>query len=220
VIRVLLVDDQQLVRTGLTRILRQGKGFEIAGECGDGADAVAAVSERKPDVVLMDIRMKGMDGVEATRRIRELSDAPPVLVLTTYDDDEVLQGALAAGAAGFVLKDAPGEDIVRATRVVAEGGAWLDPAVIPRVLQTYRAARTNRAAETHHVEELTAREADVLRLMARGATNHEIAERLHISEGTVKTHVGRILAKLGVRDRAGAIVFAFDRGLVAPGAES
>ena len=218
-IRVLLVDDQPLVRAGLTRILRQGKGFEIVGEAADGSEALRAVAEQRPDVVLMDMRMKGMDGAEATSRLRDDTEGPPVLVLTTYDDDEVLEAALAAGAAGFILKDAPGEDIVRATKAVAEGGAWLDPAVAGRVLRVYRASGTHRAHKAAAVDELTPRELDVLRLMARGATNSEIGAKLYIAEGTVKTHVGHILEKVGLRDRAQAIVFAFDRGLVEPAGE-
>jgi DNA-binding NarL/FixJ family response regulator len=174
------------------------------------------VDDHRPDVVLMDMRMKGMDGAEATRRLREDPEGPPVLVLTTFDDDEVLEAALTAGAAGFILKDAPGEDIVRATRAVAQGGAWLDPNVAGRVLHVYRASSAGRAQRAAAAPELTARELDVLKLMARGATNSEIAATLYISEGTVKSHVGHILEKLGLRDRAQAIVFAFDRGLVEP----
>jgi DNA-binding NarL/FixJ family response regulator len=217
VIRVLLVDDQPLVRAGLSRILRSRDGFEIVGECEDGQEALEAVAADRPDVVLMDVRMKHMDGAEATRRLRENPDAPPVLVLTTFDDDEVVQAALSAGASGFVLKDAPGEDIIRATRVVAGGGAWLDPSVTGRVLETYRSQALPRAEEASKIEELTGRELDVLRLIARGATNQEIAGALFISEGTVKTHIGHILAKLGLRDRPAAIVFAFDHGVVGPG---
>lgn len=216
-IRVLLVDDQQLVREGLRRILHPEEGFEIAGECGDGAEVTDAIARQRPDVVVMDVRMKDVDGVEATRRLREKPDAPPVLVLTTFDDDEVLSGALRAGAAGFVLKDAPGEELIRSVRTVAEGGAWLDPAVTGRVLATYRSATPGRddgAAE--RVAELTPRERDVLRLIGRGASNTEIADSLFVSEATVKSHIGHIFTKLDLRDRAAAIVFAFDHGLVAP----
>ena len=216
-IRVLLVDDQQLVREGLRRILHPQEGFEIAGECGDGAEVADAVARQRPDVVVMDVRMKDVDGVEATRRLREHADAPPVLVLTTFDDDEVLSGALRAGAAGFVLKDAPGEELIRSARTVAQGGAWLDPAVTERVLATYRStapAPDDLAAE--RINELTPRERDVLRLIGRGASNTEIAESLFVSEATVKSHIGHIFTKLDLRDRAAAIVFAFDHGLVAP----
>jgi DNA-binding NarL/FixJ family response regulator len=215
-IRVLLVDDQQLVREGLRRILHPDEGFEVAGECTDGAEVTAAIEGWRPDVVVMDVRMRDVDGVEATRRLREKPDAPPVIVLTTFDDDEVLSGALRAGAAGFVLKDAPGEELIRSVRTVAEGGAWLDPAVTGRVLATYRSATPvgdDGAAE--RIAELTPRERDVLRLIGRGATNTEIAESLFVSEATVKSHIGHIFTKLDLRDRAAAIVFAFDHGLVA-----
>jgi DNA-binding NarL/FixJ family response regulator len=216
-IRVLLVDDQQLVREGLRRILHPEEGFEIAGECADGAEVTDTAARAQPDVVVMDVRMKDVDGVEATRRLRERPDAPPVLVLTTFDDDEALSGSLRAGAAGFVLKDAPGEELIRSVRTVAEGGAWLDPAVTGRVLATYRSAvpaEDDGAAE--RIAELTPRERDVLRLIGRGASNTEIAESLFVSEATVKSHIGHIFTKLDLRDRAAAIVFAFDHGLVAP----
>jgi DNA-binding NarL/FixJ family response regulator len=213
VIRVLLVDDQELVRAGLKRILHPDEGFEVAGECADGSEVLDAVRRSRPDVIVMDIRMKDVDGVEATRRLREDPASPPVLVLTTFDDDELLSGALRAGASGFQLKDAPAEDIMRATRAVAEGESWLDPAVTGRVLATYRTALAP-SGRGGRVDHLTAREVEVLRLTARGATNREIAEQLFISEVTVKTHIGHILTKLELRDRAAAIVFAFENGLV------
>jgi DNA-binding NarL/FixJ family response regulator len=216
VIRVLLVDDQELVRTGLRRILDPVDGFEVVGECEDGDEVVDAARRVRPDVVLMDVRMKRVDGAEATRRLAERDGAPPVLVLTTFDDDEVLSAALRAGAAGFQLKDAPGEDILRSTRVVAEGGSWLDPAVTGRVLTAYRTVVPADADAAARVEQLTPRELDVLRMIGRGATNAEIAEELFVSEATVKSHIGHIFTKLGLRDRAAAIVFAFDHGLVAP----
>ncbi len=215
-ISVLLVDDQPLVRAGLKIILSPADGFEVVGECSDGAAALAAVAQLRPAVVVMDVRMKGMDGVEATRRLRDLQDPPPVLILTTFDDDEILSDALRAGAAGFVLKDAPAEDLIRATRVVAEGGAWLDPAVTGRVLAAYRAGTAANPGTAARISTLTARELDVLRLIGRGATNQEIAGALVISEATVKSHIGHILDKLDLRDRAAAIVFAFDHGLVQP----
>jgi DNA-binding NarL/FixJ family response regulator len=215
--RVLLVDDQQLVREGLRRILHPEEGFEVVGECADGSDVDAAVSSLRPDVVVMDVRMKDVDGVEATRRLRAQPDAPPVLVLTTFDDDEVLSGALRAGAAGFVLKDAPGEELIRSARTVAAGDAWLDPAVTERVLATYRSSALVRDhGAIARIEELTPRERDVLRLIGRGASNTEIAESLFVSEATVKSHIGHIFTKLDLRDRAAAIVFAFDHGLVVP----
>lgn len=212
VTRALVVDDQQLVRAGLRKILAEG-GIEVVGECRDGAEAVAAVERLRPDVVLMDMRMRGMDGAEATRRIRALPDAPPVLVLTTYDDDATLDAGLTAGAAGFLLKEAPGEEIIRATMVVAGGGGWLDPAVAGRVLRAYRASATGRRLAHASLDELTPREVDVLRLMARGLANEEIAATLVIGEATVKTHVNRVFGKLGLRDRAQAIVFAHERGI-------
>jgi len=216
--RVLLVDDQPLVREGLRRILHPDEGFEVVGECDDGAGVDDAVVHLRPDVVVMDVRMKDVDGVEATRRLRERPDAPPVLVLTTFDDDEVLSGALRAGAAGFVLKDAPGEELIRSVRTVAGGDAWLDPAVTERVLAAYRSSAPDQnGAASDRIAELTPRERDVLRLVGRGASNAEIAESLFVSEATVKSHIGHIFTKLDLRDRAAAIVFAFDHGLVAPG---
>jgi DNA-binding NarL/FixJ family response regulator len=215
-IRVLLVDDQQLVREGLRRILHPADGFEIVAECDDGDAVVATVERDEPDVVVMDVRMKRVDGVEATRRLRARGPTPPVLVLTTFDDDDVLSGALRAGASGFQLKDAPGEELARAVRTVAEGGAWLDPAVTGRVLAAYRATAAPDVEGQRALDRLTARELDVLRLVANGATNGEIAATLVIGDVTVKTHIGHIFTKLGVRDRAGAIVFAFDHGVAVP----
>jgi DNA-binding NarL/FixJ family response regulator len=213
VIRVLLVDDQQLVREGLRRVLRPRAGFEIVGECADGDEVVDAVSRSCPDVVVMDIRMPRVDGAEATRRLRSQGSAPPVLVLTTFDDDEVLAAALHAGADGFQLKDAPGEDLIRAVRAVAGGDGWLDPTVTARVLASYRRHAPRRP---HATVDLTPRELDVLRLVAAGLTNREIALRLFISEPTVKTHLGHILTKLDLRDRPSAIVYAYEHGLVQP----
>lgn len=214
-IRVLLVDDQELVRSGLRRILRPKDGFEVVAECTDGSEVPAAVAEHRPDVVVMDLRMRGVGGIEATRRLLAEPDAPPVLVLTTFDDDELLSGALRAGASGFLLKDAPAEELVRAVRAVAGGQALLDPAVTGRVLAAYRG---DGRADGVVPEELSPRELDVLRLMARGLSNSEIAAELVISEVTVKSHIGRIFTKLDLRDRAAAIVFAYDRGLVRPSA--
>jgi DNA-binding NarL/FixJ family response regulator len=214
-IEVMLVDDQPLVRAGLTRILTPADGFHIAAECGDGAEAITALAGVAVDVVLMDIRMRGMNGIDATRAIRD-GDGPPVLVLTTFDEDDVLWGAIEAGAAGFVLKEAAAEELISATRTVAGGGSWLDPAVTARVLEAYRTTVVPRLREATRVTDLTGRELDVLRQMATGASNAEIAQRLMVSEATVKTHVGAIFMKLGVRDRAGAIVFAYQHGIVTP----
>jgi DNA-binding NarL/FixJ family response regulator len=213
-IRVLLVDDQELVRTGLRGILREPFGFDVVGECADGGPVPDAVASLHPDVVLMDVRMPRVDGVEATRRLVSLDDAPPVLVLTTFDDDEILAAALRAGAAGFVLKDVPAEDLQRAVRAVAGGGSWLDPAVTGRVLSVYRGAAAPRTADSPALATLTAREREVLSLIGRGRSNAEIAAQLVVGEGTVKTHVNHLFAKLAVRDRAAAVVFAHDNGLV------
>jgi DNA-binding NarL/FixJ family response regulator len=215
VIRVLLVDDQELVRTGLRGILRARFGFEVVGECSDGVEVAAAAESLRPDVIVMDVRMPVTDGVAATAAVRKLADAPPVLVLTTFEDEAILAGALRAGAAGFLLKGTPAEELQRAVRVVAEGGAWLDPSVTAHVLSTYRAVPS--AAESRpSVNVLTEREREVLTLIGRGATNAEIAESLTLGQGTVKTHIGHIFAKLQLRDRAAAVVYAFDHGLVRP----
>ena len=217
VIRVVLVDDQPLVRAGLTRILGPDPDLEIVAECGDGSEVEAAIAATHPDVVVMDVRMKDVDGTEATRRVRAHADAPPVLILTTFDDDEIVAGALAAGANGFILKDARGEDLVAAVRAVAGGGAWLDPSIAGKVIEAYRSTGIPRAQQRAKLAELTTREVDVLRLIGRGASNTEIADQLFISEGTVKSHIGHIFTKLDLRDRAAAIVFAFDHALVEPG---
>jgi DNA-binding NarL/FixJ family response regulator len=214
VIKVLLVDDQELVRAGLRGILRSQFGFDIVGECADGTTVVAAVAALTPDVVLMDVRMPLVDGVQATRALRALDDAPPVLALTTFDDDEVLAGMLRAGASGFVLKGVPAEDLQHAVRAVAAGGAWLDPAVTGRVLATYRAAPASLPARDPTVESLTSRELEVLTLIGSGKTNGEIAAGLVVSEGTVKTHINHVFTKLQLRDRAAAVVYAFDHDLV------
>jgi DNA-binding NarL/FixJ family response regulator len=217
VIRVVIVDDQPVVRAGVARILGPDDGFEVIAECGDGDEVAAAVAEHQPDVVVMDLRMRRVGGVEATRELAASPSSPPVLVLTTFDDDDVLWSALDAGAAGFVLKDASAEDLIAAARAVANGAAWLDPKVAPRVLEAFRATAPRRA-EARRVAALTDREHEVLRHMARGATNAEIAAVLFVSEPTVKSHVGAIFAKLAVRDRAAAIVFAYDHGIVDPAA--
>jgi DNA-binding NarL/FixJ family response regulator len=215
VIRVLLVDDQELVRTGLRGILREPFGFEVVGECTDGGEVPAAVAAVEPDVILMDVRMPLVDGVQATRELRRRDDSPPVLALTTFDDDEVLAGMLRAGAAGFVLKGVPAADLQRAVRSVADGGAWLDPAVTARVLAIYRsAAPPASAAGQAGLAALTSREREVLALIGRGRTNGEIAAELFVGEGTVKTHVNHLFTKLRLRDRAAAVVFAFDHDLV------
>ncbi|MGW4636251.1 response regulator [Nocardia sp. NPDC004415] len=215
-VTVLVVDDQELVRGGLRRILRRRDGFTVT-ECADGDEVAAAVAAERPDVVLMDLRMKRVGGIDATRLLRARPDAPPVLVLTTFDDDQLLSGALRAGAAGFLLKDSPAEDLIRAVRTVAAGGAWLDPSVTGRVLTAYRTVKPSGTRTDRRLGDLTAREYEVLELIGRGRVNSEIARELGISEVTVKSHVGHIFGKLDLRDRAAAIVFAFDHGVVTPG---
>ncbi len=215
-IRVLVVDDQELVRAGLRGILRTEFGFDVVGECANGGEAIAAAESLAPDVVLMDVRMPLVDGVQATRELRRREGSPPVLALTTFDDDEVLAGVLRAGAAGFVLKGVPAEDLHRAVRVVAGGGAWLDPAVTGRVLAIYRSAPPPRAGRDPALDALTSREREVLALIGQGKTNTEIAAGLFVSDGTVKTHINHLFTKLQLRDRAAAVVFAFDHDLVTP----
>ena len=218
-VRVLVVDDQELVRAGLRGILRARFGFEVVGELADGGGVVDAVAALEPDVVVMDVRMPRVDGVEATLRLRAGGTAPPVLVLTTFEDEEVLASALRAGAAGFLLKGVPADDLQRAVRAVAAGDSWLDPSVTGRVLAAYRSG-TTPAQPGAEVEVLTPRERDVIALMGEGLSNAEIAQALTLGEGTVKTHVGHIFTKLDLRDRAAAVVFAFDHGLVHPGRRS
>lgn len=217
-IRVALVDDQAIVRAGLARILSPEDGFEVIAECADGREAVDRLPALSPEVALMDIRMPVLDGIAATAALLEAADAIAVLVLTTFGEDEVLWGALEAGAAGFVLKDSSAEDLIAAVRAVAGGAAWFDPAVAPKILEHYRRRVAPAGREAHRLELLSEREREVLQLMARGATNAEIAGSLFVAEATVKTHIGSIFGKLGVRDRAAAIVFAYDHGVVSPGA--
>jgi DNA-binding NarL/FixJ family response regulator len=214
VIRVVLVDDQELVRAGLRGILRERFGFDIVGECGDGSAALATVRDSNPDVVLMDVRMPVLDGVGATLQLRAEHSTVPVLALTTFDDDEALAGMLRAGAAGFVLKGVPAEELQRAVRIVAAGEAWLDPAVTSRVLAVYRAAPTSGPGDQTALGRLTDRECEVLALMGQGRTNVEIARDLGIGEGTVKTHVNHLFTKLNLRDRPAAIIFAFDHNVI------
>ncbi|ABM16288.1 MULTISPECIES: response regulator transcription factor [Mycolicibacterium] len=213
VIAALLVDDQELVRSGLRRILRRKDGIAVVGECADGDEVPAAVAAYRPDVVVMDLRMKRVNGIEATRRLTA-AGGPPVLALTTFSDEELLSGVLRAGASGFVLKDSPAEELIRAVRAVARGDGFLDPSVTARVLDTYRTAAEEPVPEA--VDDLTPRELDVLRLMAKGRSNSEIADELVISGVTVKSHIGRIFLKLRLRDRAAAIVYAYQKGIVAP----
>lgn len=214
-IRVLIVDDQELVRAGLRGILRRELGFDVVGECADGAEVDAAVHATHPDVVLMDARMPVTDGMTATRRLRSMPGAPPVLALTTFDDEDIVAGMLRAGAAGFTVKGTSAEDLQKAVRVVADGNAWLDPGVTSKVLDAYRGMRAPVAAAAGGtLGVLTAKELEVLVLVGRGRTNAEISAELHVAEGTVKTHINHVFSKLGLRDRAAAVIFAFEQGLV------
>ena len=221
-IRVLLVDDQPLLRTGFRLILEGEADIAVVGEAGDGAQAVELTRTLLPEVVLMDIRMPGVDGLEATRRIVREGAAthdPRVLILTTFDLDEYVVEAVRAGASGFLLKDAPPEDLVTAIRIVANGDAIVAPSVTRRLLDRFatRLPSVREAAPPRGLAMLTERELEVLRHVARGLSNAEIAAQLVVSETTIKTHVGNLLAKLGLRDRVQAVVFAYETGLIQPG---
>jgi DNA-binding NarL/FixJ family response regulator len=215
VISVLLADDQRLVRSGFRMILRADSEIDVVGEAGDGEEAVALARELKPDVVLMDVRMPKLDGIAATRLLLQEEDAPRVLVLTTFDLDEYVYGALHAGASGFLLKDAPEEQLAAAIRVAADGGALFSAGVTRRLIERY--AQLGTAAPPRGLDELSPRELEVLRLIARGNSNAEVAAQLVLSEHTVKTHVARILQKLDLRDRTQAVIVAYESGLVRPG---
>jgi DNA-binding NarL/FixJ family response regulator len=215
-IRVLLADDQELVRSGFRLILELADGIEVVAEAADGREALELARGLQPDVVLMDVRMPELDGIEATRRIRQAGLDTRVLVLTTFDLDEYVYAAVRAGASGFLLKDAPREQLVTAVRTVARGEALLAPAVTQRLIERFL-TRPPADETAPELAELSPRELDVLRLVARGLSNAEIAGSLIVGEATVKTHVARILRKLGVRDRVQAVVFAYESGLVQPG---
>ncbi|HWG94962.1 MAG TPA: response regulator transcription factor [Mycobacteriales bacterium] len=216
--RVLLVDDQPLLLTGFRLILESEDDLQVVGEAADGAVAVRQVQALRPDVVLMDVRMPVMDGIEATRRITALPDPPRVLVLTTFDLDEHVVEALRAGASGFLLKDVPADDLVEAVRLVHRGDAVVAPRVTRRLLDRFASSLPSAApGRTASLPELTEREREVLLLVARGMSNAEIAAELVLSETTVKTHVSNTLAKLGLRDRVQAVVLAYESGLVRPG---
>ena len=216
-IRVLLADDQRLVRSGFRMILGADADLEVVGEAGDGVEAVAAARELQPDVVLMDVRMPRVDGIEATRQIGVMAEPPRVLVLTTFDLDEYVFAALRAGASGFLLKDAPEAQLLAAIHVIAEGGSLFAPAVTRRLIERF-ADLGQPAPPPPALDALTVREAEVLRLLARGRSNAEIAAELVVSEHTVKTHVAHVLSKLGLRDRIQAVILAYESGLVRPGA--
>jgi DNA-binding NarL/FixJ family response regulator len=218
-IRVLIVDDQELVRTGFRLFLETQPGLAVVGEAGDGEEAIERVRELLPDVVLMDIRMPTMDGVEATAKLTSgaIEPAPRVLVLTTFDLDEYVFGALRAGAAGFLLKDAPRERLIEAIRVVHSGEALLSPSITRRLIEDFAARSDPIEPPAAVLAELTPREREVLVLVAHGLSNAEIAARLIVTEATVKSHVGAVLLKLGLRDRVQAVVFAYEHGIVVAG---
>ena len=216
-IRVLVADDQAVVRGGLRMILEAQTDLEVVGEAADGSQAVAMVTSLQPDVVLMDIRMPGLDGIEATRQLAQAGAHARVLVLTTYALDEYVYESLKAGAAGFFVKTESPERLVDAVRVIATGEALLAPEITRRLIDRFLHAARPNAAPPAALSELTARELEVLRHLARGLSNAEIAGALYITEGTVKTHVARILLKLDLRDRVQAVVFAYENGLVQPG---
>jgi DNA-binding NarL/FixJ family response regulator len=221
VIRILLVDDQALVRAGFRMILDAEPEMEVVGEASDGREAVDQVRTLQPDVVLMDIRMPELDGLEAARRILSAADAdgsPKILMLTTFDLDEYVYEALRAGASGFLLKDTPPEQLVGAIHVIAKGEALLSPSITRRVIAEFvKGSGPRPTTQFPRLQDLTARELEVMKLIARGLSNAEIAKALFVSETTVKTHVARILMKLGLRDRVQAVVLAYESGVVSPG---
>jgi DNA-binding NarL/FixJ family response regulator len=234
-IRVLIVDDQSLVRAGFRMILDAEDDIEVVGECADGEQAVSSAARFSPDVVLMDVRMPNMDGIEATKKITEVGGGlaegsdptalkPRVLMLTTFEQDEYVYQSLRAGASGFLLKDVPADQLVAAIRVVAEGEAMLAPTVTKRLIEDFATGKSGAALGATPgegppgLEDLTERELEVFKLIARGLSNGEIAAELVVSETTVKTHVARILMKLGLRDRVQAVVLAYEAGVVQPGA--
>jgi DNA-binding NarL/FixJ family response regulator len=219
VIRVVLTDDQELVRTGFRLVLGGEPDIEVVGEAGDGAEAIAVIEQTRPDVVVMDVRMPRMDGVEATRRIRAGGDAPRVLILTTFDLDEYVYEAIRAGASGFLLKDTGARNLIDGIRIVHSGEAVVAPSTTRRLFDRFAtmASRPGATDEAPSIP-LTAREVDVLREVALGLSNAEIARRMYLSEATVRTHVSHILSKLGLRDRVQAVVYAYEMRLVRAGA--
>jgi len=217
-VRVVIADDQALVRAGLRKLLEVDAELDVVAEAGNGREVVECVRALRPDVVLMDIRMPGVDGLEATRQLADLAPATRVLILTTFGIDDYVYEALRAGASGFLLKDSPAEELLAGVRVVARGDALLDPAITRAVIEQYARAPRRRADLAQKLGELTAREREVLDLLARGMSNAEIASQLVVGEGTVKTHVARVLQKLDLRDRVQAVVYAYEAGVVEAGA--
>jgi DNA-binding NarL/FixJ family response regulator len=215
-IRVVVADDQEIVRSGFAALLATQPDLTVVGTAADGEEAVRLCREEQPDVVLMDVRMPGLDGIEATRRLAADGGGPRVLMLTTFDLDEYVYDALAAGASGFLLKDVTAERLFEAVRVIAAGEALLAPAVTRRLIAEFARLRPQPPARPGRLRELTPRETEVLRLVAEGLSNAEIAARLVVTKETVKTHVSRVLAKLGLRDRGQAVVAAYESGLVEP----
>jgi DNA-binding NarL/FixJ family response regulator len=215
-VRVLIADDQALVRGGFRMILEAKEDMEVVGEAGDGDEAVALVERMQPDVVLMDVRMPGVDGIEATRSIAASGSSARIVILTTYDVDEYVFSALRAGASGFLLKDVRPAELTEAVRVIARGDALLAPAVTRRLLDRFAGVLPDGSAPPANLDELTEREVEVLRFVALALSNAEIAKRLVLTEATVKTHVSSVLRKLGLRDRVQAVVYAYDVGLVRP----
>ena len=216
-VRVVLVDDEAMVRVGLRMVLTAEADIEVVGEAADGGSAVEVVEATDPDVVLMDVRMPDVDGIEGARRVLARCPGVKVVVLTTFDEDEYVEAALRAGVSGFLLKVAPPERLIDAVRTVAAGGGLLDPGVTRRVIESFAAAPPLRTRRAETLEALTERERDVLRLIGRGLSNSEIAAELYLGETTVKTHVSNVLAKLGLRDRVQAVVAAYETGHVRPG---
>ncbi|WP_267595795.1 response regulator [Carbonactinospora thermoautotrophica] len=216
-IRILLADDEELVRSGLRMILESDPGLKVVAEARDGSEAVRLALSHRPDVVLMDVRMPGMDGLAATREITRLPDAPKVVVLTTFDLDEYVYAALQAGALGFLLKDTPPRDLVQAVKVVDEGNAMLAPSVTRRLISDFAGRGSTRAQEARsRLSTLTEREREVLRLVGKGLSNADIGMKLYMSEATVKTHVSRLLTKLGCANRVQAAILAHEAGLLDP----
>ncbi|GAB3998425.1 response regulator transcription factor [Glycomyces albus] len=218
-IRVLIADDQAMVRAGFAALLSAQADIEVVGDADDGVEAVARTAELRPDVVLMDVRMPKLDGLGAAKRILSApaERRPRVLMLTTFDIDDYVYEALRMGASGFLLKDAPPDDLISAVRIVADGEALLAPSVTRRLIEEFFSSRQQRLVRSSELDALTDREEEVLRLIARGKSNTEIAAELYVSEQTVKTHVGKIFAKLGLRDRAQAVICAYETGLVTAG---